>query len=186
MRSFLSADPNFFYCPAEKCTSGQIHDTDSTGNIFRCNACGFRVCTHHSPHVPFHDDETCTLFDERVARESAMQEEEQRRRDEAEQASVQEVAQSSVECPGCGANIAKNGGCDHMTCKFSQIQSLNSRSSHVTGRRAGCQFQFCYVCRAPYLGGEGILRVGNSAHAKTCRYHSTQLPSYRDWIVEEV
>lgn len=117
MRSFLSNDPSFFYCPAEACTSGQIHDTSSAGNIFRCNACGFRVCTHHTPHVPWHDNETCTQFDDRVARERAAKAEEERIKREAEEASIAEVGRSAVQCPGCGANIQKTTGCDHMTCK---------------------------------------------------------------------
>jgi predicted RNA-binding Zn-ribbon protein involved in translation (DUF1610 family) len=118
MRSFLSNDPSFFYCPAQGCSSGQIHDTTFEGNIFRCNACGFRVCTHHTPHVPFHENETCVQFDKRIARERAEREEEERKRREEEAASLAEVENSSVECPGCGAHITKTAGCDHMTCKF--------------------------------------------------------------------
>jgi hypothetical protein len=76
------------------------------------------VCTHHEPHVPFHEDETCAQFEERIARERAAREEEERKRREDEAASVAEVANSSVECPGCGAHITKTAGCDHMTCKF--------------------------------------------------------------------
>jgi predicted RNA-binding Zn-ribbon protein involved in translation (DUF1610 family) len=118
MRGFLSNDPSFFYCPAQRCSSEQIYDTTYAGNIFRCNACGFRVCTHHEPHVPFHENQTCAQFDERIARERAEKEEEERKRREDEAASVTEVANSSVECPGCGAHITKTAGCDHMTCKF--------------------------------------------------------------------
>jgi hypothetical protein len=49
--------------------------------------------------------------------ERAAREEESTKR-EAEEASIAEVGRSSVECPGCGANIHKTAGCDHMTCKF--------------------------------------------------------------------
>jgi hypothetical protein len=76
------------------------------------------VCTHHEPHVPFHEDETCAQFEERIARERAAREEEERKRREDEAVSVAEVANSSVECPGCGAHITKTAGCDHMTFKL--------------------------------------------------------------------
>jgi hypothetical protein len=75
----------------------------------------------HAPHPTrsIHEDETCIQYDERIARERAERKEEERTRRAAEEASAAEVSKSSVECPGCGANIAKISGCDHMTCKFS-------------------------------------------------------------------
>ncbi|KAF1835131.1 hypothetical protein BDW02DRAFT_496646, partial [Decorospora gaudefroyi] len=170
IRSYLSADTNFLYCLAAGCTSGQIHDTGVEGPIFRCVACGFRMCTAHEPVVAFHEGEACTQYTERVERERVerltAKEEEARKRRQDDEASVAEVGRSSVECPGCGAFIQKTTGCDHMTC-----------------RRTGCGFEFCYVCRAPYGGVEGIRRAGNSAHAKTCRYHSAKLPRYRGPIL---
>jgi hypothetical protein len=45
-------------------------------------------------------------------------------------------------------------------------------------RHKGCGFEFCYVCRAPYTGPQGIRRIGNSAHAEGCRYHSSKLPRH--------
>jgi hypothetical protein len=36
---------------------------------------------------------------------------------------------------------------------------------------AGCGAQFCWHCRADYLGPGGILAVGNIAHHPACRYH---------------
>ncbi|KAI8943264.1 hypothetical protein NX059_001284 [Plenodomus lindquistii] len=164
MRSYLSSEPNFTYCLAPTCTSGQIHDTGTAGPIFRCAACKFRMCTAHTPPVPFHEDESCTQYTERVerkriateAREAAL-----RVRREQEQASAAEVTKTSVECPGCGIMISKTVGCDHMTC-----------------RRLSCGFEFCYLCRAPYAGENGIRKAGNAAHAVTCRYHGSRLPSY--------
>jgi hypothetical protein len=117
-------DPDFRSCYAENCNSGQIHDTGVEGNIFRCNACGFRVCTVHN--VAFHTDETCDQYDERIAREERERQEETRIKQEQEEASLAEVSRSSVECPGCGANIQKTEGCDHMTCKFSPSHTVIS------------------------------------------------------------
>lgn len=120
MRSILSADPTFFYCPNSNCKSGQIHDTSAEGNIFRCNACGHRVCTDHDPHVPFHEGETCTQYTERIAREIADREDaavRKRERQQQDEASLVTVKRDAVECPGCGVMIHKTAGCDHMTCK---------------------------------------------------------------------
>jgi len=48
----------------------------------------------------------------------------------------------------------------------------------LAGRRKGCGFEFCYVCRASYNGADGIRRVGNDAHAHTCPYNPRSLPNY--------
>lgn len=120
MRSFLSMDPNFRSCYAEGCNYGQIHDAEVDGNIFRCGACGFRVCTEDN--VPFHTDETCDQYRERIAKEEGERAEEARAKQGQEEASLSEVSRISMECPGCGANIQKIDGCNHMTCKaFSHL-----------------------------------------------------------------
>jgi predicted RNA-binding Zn-ribbon protein involved in translation (DUF1610 family) len=139
-------DPNFRYCLAEGCNFGQIHDSGHDGNIYRCGECGFRVCTVHD--VPFHTDETCDEYTERIEaeregakpgakearlkREQERMEQEQERLEqerlehEQEQASLNVVSKTSVECPGCHAKITKTDGCDHMTCEY-----------HLHRRRAG-------------------------------------------------
>ncbi|KAF1955577.1 hypothetical protein CC80DRAFT_369270, partial [Byssothecium circinans] len=159
IQSMLNKDAEFRYCMAEGCSYGHMHDSSAEGNIFRCNACGFRVCAIHN--VPFHTDETCDQYSERIQRENEARAEELRVREEQEKASLAEVSRSSVVSPGpdCGRNIQKTAGCDHMTC--------------ATG---GCGFQFCYVCRAPYGGSRGIWVIGNSAHASSCSYHEARLP----------
>jgi hypothetical protein len=117
-RSLLSADKDFLYCLAAGCTSGQIHFDRTQSPIFRCAACGYRMCTAHVPLVAFHEGETCKEFERRLEAEKNAQEEQARKRREQEEASVQAVKQRARECPGCGAQIEKVSGCDHMTCKF--------------------------------------------------------------------
>ncbi|KAH6882466.1 hypothetical protein BKA58DRAFT_373374 [Alternaria rosae] len=173
MQSYLSTNKSFLCCLAEGCPSGQIHDTGVAGPIFRCAACGHRMCTAHNPIIPFHEDEVCTQYNERIERERLVREaqnEEVRLRREQEEASIAEVGKSSVECPGYGAQIQKTSGYDHMTCRW-----------------PGCRFQFCYRCRAPYKGVQSISGIGNSAHADSCRHHSAQLPNYHaDFGEEEI
>ncbi|CAG5166511.1 uncharacterized protein ALTATR162_LOCUS6935 [Alternaria atra] len=165
MRTFLNAETNFVYCLTEGCQSGQIHDTGVEGPIFRCAACGYRMCTAHDPVIPFHENEACTQYNERVELERVEREardERVRVRREQDEASAAEAGRSSVECPGCGVQIQKIDGCDHMTCRWK-----------------GCMYQFCYIYRAPYVGAKGINQVGNSAHTESCLYHPKMLPAYR-------
>ncbi|KAH6625336.1 hypothetical protein C7974DRAFT_434463 [Boeremia exigua] len=156
IRNILSNDPDFRYCQAEGCSSGQVHDTGTEGYIFRCAECNHRMCT--ICEVPFHTDETCTQYKERLETEVAEREEELRVKREHEAASSAEVNKISKECPGCGANIQKTSGCDHMTCY-----------------RSPCRFEFCYICLAPYRGTQGIRTIGNTAHTPACKYHTTRL-----------
>jgi hypothetical protein len=41
------------------------------------------------------------------------------------------LKENTKQCPKCGGNIYKNGGCNHMTCKF-------------------CKHEFCWICGATY------------------------------------
>jgi hypothetical protein len=104
-------DPDFRYCIAPVCPSGQIHDTEA-GNIFICQLCNRRHCTTHG--VPFHVGESCENYDRRMR--FALHTIEERY-------SLDEVAKSSKPCPGakCGYRIHKFDGCDFTRCKFSSF-----------------------------------------------------------------
>jgi hypothetical protein len=120
MERYLSANKSFIYCLAEGCPSGQIRDTGVEGPIFRCAACGYRMCSAHEPVIPFHENEVCTQYSERIERERLEREAQGQAiqvRREQDEASVAEIGRSAVECPGCGSQIQKTSGCDHMTCK---------------------------------------------------------------------
>ncbi|KAJ5058517.1 hypothetical protein J3E72DRAFT_196926 [Bipolaris maydis] len=157
LRSFLSTQEDFVYCMAPGCSSGQIHDTSTLGEqgpIFRCVGCGYRMCTAHTPIVPFHENETCAEYDKRIETE----------KEEEEAASVALLKEKAQKCPGCGSQIEKTTGCDRMTCK--------------------CGFEFCYVCRAPYAGPQGIRALGNSAHREDCQYHTARLLAHEETVFE--
>lgn len=113
-RDALSGDPNFRWCRAPGCQSGQVHESGHEGNIFRCAECGFRVCVIHDN--TWHEGETCQEYDYRV---SGAKEREEQRRKEQEEASLKAINKISKKCPGagCGWNIQKHNGCDHMTCR---------------------------------------------------------------------
>ncbi|KAF9699153.1 hypothetical protein EKO04_003043 [Ascochyta lentis] len=124
-RSALASDPNFRWCRAEGCLSGQIHDVEEVGNIFTCVECHARFCTVHEG--AYHDNETCQAYEYRT---SGQKERDERKKEE--EASEKAVEKLTKKCPRetCQSPIEKNGGCNHMTCWK-------------------CQHQFCFVC----LGG---------------------------------
>lgn len=121
MRSLLSTDPEFLYCPAVGCNSGQIHSSGVEGPIFRCAACGYRICTAHTPMIPFHENESCTQYNERIEIEKlecGTKKERALVRKKQDEASIALLKRETRECPGCGSYIEKIHGCDHMTCEF--------------------------------------------------------------------
>ncbi|EME40887.1 hypothetical protein DOTSEDRAFT_74442 [Dothistroma septosporum NZE10] len=102
LKSVLSQDPDFRWCFATDCKSGQIHDG---GDIFTCSSCGYKACVHCN--VAWHSEETCETYTGRVQAQNL---------NEASSArTLQKVAKL---CPNCSRKLQKNGGCDHMTCQL--------------------------------------------------------------------
>lgn len=138
--NFIKEDPDYRECPSATCSYGYIHLARHEGNIFRCAVCQARYCLDCEEVM--HDGVTCRWR--------------RNRRDKAkkagEKATTTYLKANSKACPGCGAHIEKDGGCDHMTCRY-------------------CKYEFCWVCSAPYGGDEGIWRGGNRAHGRKCRHY---------------
>lgn len=112
-RSALNSDPNFRWCRAEGCLSGQIHDTAEVGNAFACVECHARFCIVHQG--PYHDDETCEEYEYRTSGQK--ERDERRKEDEASERAMKKIAKR---CPRetCRVPIQKNKGCNHMTCEL--------------------------------------------------------------------
>ena len=111
-RSVLSLEPNFRWCTAQGCSSGQIHDAREVGNVFTCAHCNARFCTVHEG--AYHAGESCEEYEYRT---SGQKERDERAKEI--QASEDALGKLSKRCPNvkCNSPIQKNGGCNHITCK---------------------------------------------------------------------
>ena len=168
MKHPLSSDPNFRWCTAAGCSSGQIHSDSSS--LMVCNSCQGRSCfTHQSP---WHGGMTCQEESDRRAREQQpaidqARQEEERQAQEAQQIRArqrnEELATTSLrirktkKCPGgCGSRIEKIHGCDQMTC-------------------FRCHYEFCWQCLEPWTR---IRLYGNDYHLRICEYHTKNMAEY--------
>ncbi|KAL1876430.1 hypothetical protein VTK73DRAFT_9296 [Phialemonium thermophilum] len=114
-RAALKGIDDFRWCLSPTCESGQIHDRSCAK--FRCVACKAKHCVAHD--VPWHSGETCAEYDKRT-----------RRRRRQDRASRDTIEKTSKKCPGCGKDVHKWTGCNHITCL--------------------CGHEWCYLCLAPY------------------------------------
>ncbi|GAB7361929.1 hypothetical protein MBLNU230_g1967t1 [Neophaeotheca triangularis] len=124
--------------------------TAASSPFMQCTHCNYRQCL--SCLVPWHDEESCATYQYRTSGA-------QKRDEEAKTAAM--LDNVSKVCPGpgkggkksCGVRIQKGGGCDHMRCRT-------------------CLHEFCWQCLASHAE---IKRVGNTAHARDCKFHSQNL-----------
>lgn len=142
-------DPLFRRCLRSTCHGGQVHESGDAAPLMTCMFCEYKMCFTHQRE--WHAGQTCKEFDEAADRVTG-----DARRAKEDAASAAHIQTSTKTCPGpgCAAPIEKNDGCDHMTC-------------------SRCRYEFCWECRAEY---GRIRKQGNTGHAKTCRYHSANLP----------
>jgi len=146
VRSTLSKEADFRWCPNPSCSSGQIHTGGLDAPRFQCIGCGHRYFITHN--IAWHEGETCTEYDaegrvDRVARKAKQAKE--------EQASIKLLQTVSKKCPGPGSDfsVQKREGCDAMKC-------------------SRCQHKFCWSCLASYTA---IHAEGNSAHKIDCKHY---------------
>ncbi|RHZ56054.1 hypothetical protein Glove_406g42 [Diversispora epigaea] len=136
LRKTLQNMPEFTWCKNARCGSGQIHFEGDDAPIMTCNACKSKSCYTHD--VPWHEDKTCAEYDEY--------------RKGADAATIDYLQRETKSCPKCGIKIAKNGGCNHMTCTVSS-----------------CKYEFCWLCMADF---NAIRKNGNKSHQPTCQLYA--------------
>lgn len=155
VKAAFEAIPNFRWCTAKGCKSGQVHPPESSK--FRCKACKKSHCIHHGS--AWHKGETCGEYDYRTNKKLKKQE---------EIASKRVISETTKKCPGCKSPIQKNYGCDHMSCKFMYEESYQYK--YVLTNRLGskCKHEFCWLCLAPYKG-TGFRKIVK--HRSACEYY---------------
>lgn len=103
--------PNFRWCLGPSCTFGQEHPDDpSPKPLIVCSFCGFVACSNHNS--PWHSGRTCEEYDKETRAGMSS----------VEKHSEKIIRKIAKRCPGCERYINKNGGCGHMTCKYSLLK----------------------------------------------------------------
>ncbi|THV52268.1 hypothetical protein BGAL_0084g00280 [Botrytis galanthina] len=120
LQSHLRSNPNFFWCLAPNCGSGQIREGDDPEMI--CGSCKASTCVHHQ--TAWHNGLTCEQFDLTSAK------------DEKSQKKIEKI---TVACPKCHARIERRGGCLSVMC-----------TSKNAANGAKCGFEFCHSCLVPW------------------------------------
>ena len=116
----LEAMPDYRPCLQSNCKGGQIHAEGEACPIVTCKDCGSKSCYTH--RVPWHGPMTCEFY-ERLQETD----EETKRRVAAEEEETRKGAENIKFCPNCHLAVEKTGGCDHMRCKCTNPQPMNSR-----------------------------------------------------------
>ncbi|CAH1756875.1 2313_t:CDS:2, partial [Entrophospora sp. SA101] len=99
LRNAIRKLPDFRWCKAPKCGSGQEHTTGDRLPIMTCSACSAKSCFTHD--VPWHQGLTCAQFTEQLESKDYT----------ANRAYYERLTK---QCPSCQMSIEKNQGCDHM------------------------------------------------------------------------
>ena len=107
-RAVLNADPDFRWCLAVGCGSGQSYDPEGCAELdhMECVACKAISCRRHNKvHLP---GQTCAPFVEQHESESK-----------------EMVEKTSKACPSCGSRVHKYEGCNHITCMLFSPKPLS-------------------------------------------------------------
>ncbi|TGO52984.1 hypothetical protein BOTNAR_0307g00010 [Botryotinia narcissicola] len=124
LQSYLRSDPNFFWCLAPNCGSGQIREGDDP--VMICGSCKASTCVHHQ--TPWHHSLTCEQFDLNSAK------------DEESQNKSEKI---TVACPKCHARIERRGGCLSVICTFRNFAWFHGASSRDSLPQSITQAAYC-------------------------------------------
>ena len=122
-RQLLRADSDFQECAHPGCESGGLTDLERD-TFLTCDACSRMTCLECN--AVYHPGIICMQnrgpTDTGAGRSGASESRREEMRNE-ELASLKAVNERARACPGmvCRALIEKDGGCDHMRCKFSSL-----------------------------------------------------------------
>uniref|UniRef100_A0A0N5C3X5 RBR-type E3 ubiquitin transferase n=1 Tax=Strongyloides papillosus TaxID=174720 RepID=A0A0N5C3X5_STREA len=109
---YIEVHPKMIKCPGTDCLSVIFAENASYKEV-KCSKCSKKVC--FSCSFQFHAPANCANMIK------------WKRKCEDDSETSNYIRAHTKECPKCHTTIEKNGGCNHMTCKF-------------------CNNEFCYVC----------------------------------------
>ncbi|CAG8509783.1 12976_t:CDS:2 [Ambispora gerdemannii] len=151
--STLSQIEDFYWCLNPNCHSGQIHYEGVAAPIMTCQSCSKKTCVMHLLPIPdgsLNCPQCINISEQQeLKRQEDLQKERNRKMEEKSKAYIDSMTKK---CPKCNANIEKNDGCDHMTC-----------------RAPRCGYEFCWLCFADY---DAIRKNGNAHHMQNCKYYA--------------
>ncbi|KAG9307452.1 hypothetical protein G9A89_017282 [Geosiphon pyriformis] len=158
----LSQIPEFYWCLG--CNSGQIHvdgecsqcapersslttvaSTSNSQLFVRSRKCVFHFATKLISNERGSPEKARKKRDKHLAKLK-----QKRVRKESLALTEALIKAETKACPKCNANIQKDGGCDHMTC-----------------RAPGCGFEFCWICLENFTF---IHNEGNHRHKADCTH----------------
>jgi hypothetical protein len=137
-RTFLThanSLPNeYHYCPTPDCEMIYRRGNGSNQTVLTCPSCLNRICP--ACCVGFHEGLTCAEYKDEMSG--------------GYKALLKWKEENGIKaCPKCGADIEKDGGCNHMTC-------------------ARCKTHMCWVCMKTFgedrRGGESVYDHMNRVH----------------------
>ncbi|SCV04213.1 LAMI_0H14312g1_1 [Lachancea mirantina] len=131
MKSFIQKHSSHYkWCPFVDCNYViQIGNISCLSEFPRFHASPYVICDNMHKFcfrcsLESHDPGDCKVADQWV------------KTAQVESANLNWVLKNTKECPKCGVNIEKNGGCNHMTCK-------------------SCLFEFCWICERQWADHGG-------------------------------
>eukprot|EP01100_Stratorugosa_tubuloviscum_P001772 TRINITY_DN139_c4_g1_i1.p1 TRINITY_DN139_c4_g1~~TRINITY_DN139_c4_g1_i1.p1 ORF type:complete len:726 (+),score=250.22 TRINITY_DN139_c4_g1_i1:68-2179(+) len=118
LKNALEGMTDLRWCPKPECENAMIGDKSNPMMVCSNPECKFCFCFNCKED--WHADVTCEQYQEWKKENS-----------QADVRSWQWMKDHTRPCPKCHAQIEKNGGCNHMTCKK-------------------CKHEFCWLCNSTY------------------------------------
>jgi len=134
MQSFVDDNENVKWCPAPGCGNA-ITAAMVDGLTVTCK-CGYRFCfrCNEQAHLPASCEQMKLWF--------------VKCRDESE--TKHWIAANTKECPKCVLPTEKNGGCNHMTCRYVSRNSSSSSSSSLSSSLSSfCKLTLLFFSSPP-------------------------------------
>ena len=135
-RRALEDNHEYFACIKKGCDSvGYVED--EAADYVKCIKCEVKMCKLCA--ADWHDGTTCKEHKAAMEKEAERLKTPQQRKDDA---ASRKVMAEKRPCPSCNIPLEKNGGCDHMGCKFLLTSFFKKRANDIRGTECGHEFSW--------------------------------------------